>query len=115
MRFVADESVDNAIVARLRANGQDVDYVAEVAPSLSDDEVIDRANSQSALLVTEDKDFGELVYRLRRVHGGVVLVRLPGMSTSLKADIVAETVTDRGVELPKAFTVISPGLVRIRR
>jgi len=115
MIFVCDESVDNAIVDRLRADGHDVDYVAESAPSLNDDDVIDLANSQNALLVTEDKDFGELVYRLRRVHGGVILVRLSGLSTALKADIVAGVVTDRGGELPNAFTVISPGLVRIRR
>jgi len=114
MKFVADESVDKAIVDRLRSDGHHVDYVAELAPSLDDDQVNNLANSQSALLVTEDKDFGELVYRLRRVHSGVILVRLAGVSSALRGDIVAGVVTDRGAELPKAFTVISPGMVRIR-
>ena len=76
--------------------------------------MIDRANKQSALLVTEDKDCGELIYRLRRVHGGVVLVRLAGLSAALKARVVAEVLRVRGAELPNAFTVISPGVARIR-
>jgi predicted nuclease of predicted toxin-antitoxin system len=113
MKFVADESVD-AIVDRLRLHGHEVDYVAELAPSLSDDEVLDRANNQGALLVTEDKDFGELVYRLRRVHGGAVLVRLSGVSSPLKASIVADVIRERGSELQNAFAVISPASVRIR-
>jgi len=55
------------------------------------------------------------VYRLGRVHHGVVLVRLEGSSAETKADIVAEMFRDRAQELAGAFCVISPGIVRIRR
>lgn len=114
MNFLADESVDRAIVDRMRTDGHSVDYVAELAPSIDDNEVLQRANSQSALLITGDKDFGELVYRLRHVHSGVVLLRLSGMSEMLKAEVVAQVIRDRRSELPNAFAVISPGSVRIR-
>ena len=67
------------------------------------------------MLLTGDKDFGELVFRQKRVHGGVVLVRLLGISAYLKAETVAKAFVDRGAEMPGAFTVISPGMVRIRR
>ena len=115
MMLRADESVDRPIVERLRQDAHDCVYIAELSPSISDDEVLQEANNRSALLLTEDKDFGELVYRLGRVHGGVVLIRLAGLPAPSKADIVAKVLQDHATELPGAFTVISPGAVRIRR
>ena len=115
MNLLADESVDQPIVDRLRQDGHNVVYVAELTPSVSDDDVLQQANFQRSLLVTGDKDFGELVYRQGRVHGGVVLLRLLGLSAGLKANIVAEAFGDRGAEMTGAFTVISPGMLRIRR
>src|SRR5438552_1739986 len=67
------------------------------------------ANSRSALLLTEDKDFGELVHRLGRVHAGIVLIRLAGLPPTMKAGIVAKVLQDHAAELQAAFTVISPG------
>lgn len=115
MILVADESVDRPIVERLRQDGHDTTYVAELAPSISDEDVLKEANRRSALLLTEDKDFGELVYRLGRVHAGIVLVRLVGLPLGVKADIVAKVLRDHADELQSAFAVISPGVVRIRK
>jgi hypothetical protein len=64
--------------------------------------------------VTVDKDFGELVFRLRRAASGVLLVRLPGLSSDEKAALVASAVRDHGTQMPGAFSVVSPGLLRIR-
>lgn len=114
MKVLADEGVDAAIVARLRSDGHDVEYVAELAPGITDDEVLDRAASANQLLMTADKDFGELVFRLDRAAFGVVLLRLPGLAPTVKADLVSQAVHDHGDEMPAAFTVVAPGLVRIR-
>ncbi len=75
---------------------------------------VKRTNSEHCCL-TEDKDFGELAFRQRLVHHGVVLIRLSGLSNLTKAAIVAEALRDRGEELVNAFSVISPGLIRIRK
>ena len=115
MNFLADESVDRQIVERLRQGGHQVWYVAEMEPGISDDAVLDLANQEDALLLTADKDFGELVFRQRRLAPGVVLVRLAGLSPTSKAAIVASAVHLHGAELPHAFTVITPGAIRIRR
>lgn len=56
----------------------------------------------------------ELVFRQRQVTAGVVLIRLAGLSSRAKADIVSEVMRDHAAELLHAFTVISPGMVRIR-
>ena len=115
MNLLADESVDAPIVERLRSDGHSVRYVAEFSPSITDDEVLDRANADQCPLMTGDKDFGELVFRLRRATLGVILVRLSGLSPRLKSAIVSDAIQFHGSEMLNAFTVISPGMVRIRR
>lgn len=114
MRLLADEGVEVRIVERLRLEGHDVEYVAELAPGITDDDVLELANSGGRLLVTVDKDFGELVFRLGRVASGVLLVRLSGLSSDDKAAVVAGAIRDHGAQLPGAFTVVSPGMIRVR-
>jgi predicted nuclease of predicted toxin-antitoxin system len=115
MNFIADEGVDRQIVERLRQDGHRIWYVAEMEPGISDDTVLDLANQKSALLLTADKDFGELVFRQHRLIPGVVLIRLAGLSPTRKAEIVTFTINQHTLELPQAFAVISPGVFRIRQ
>lgn len=115
MNFVADECVDAAVVSALRQAGHDVWYVAEQAPSVADDAVLVEANARRAVLVTDDHDFGELVYRLRRVHGGVMLLRLQRLQGQAQAAVVLEVVKRFSNELGTAFTLVEPGSVRLRR
>ncbi len=115
MKFLADESVDRLIVERLRQEGYEVWYVAEMEPGISDDAVLNMANRESALLLTADKDFGEFVFRQRRFLIGIVLIRLAGLSQQLKAETVANMIKKHQKELPNAFVVITPAMFRIRR
>jgi predicted nuclease of predicted toxin-antitoxin system len=115
VKFLADENVDKAIVEHLRKEGHVVLYVIEKEPSISDDQVIQRANQESALLLTADKDFGDLVFRQGRISYGVVLIRLAGLSPQRKAEVVAKVVQEHANELNQNFTVITPGAVRIRK
>jgi predicted nuclease of predicted toxin-antitoxin system len=114
MNFLADESVDRPVVDRLREDGHDVLSVAEMEPSLADETVLAMANQRDALLLTADKDFGELVFRQRRVSMGIVLIRLAGLSPATKVMAVSTAICEHASELRHAFTVISPGMVRIR-
>jgi len=115
LTFFCDEGVERQIVRRLRADGHAVSYVAELDPGLSDDDVLAEARRLHAPLITNDKDFGELVFRQRLASAGVVLLRLAGLSLASKARTVASAVREHGDELGGAFTVITPGTVRIRR
>lgn len=72
MDLVADENVDAPIVAALRAGGHRVVYVREIDAGIEDARVLDLANQQGALLLTSDKDFGELVSRQGLVHASPV-------------------------------------------
>ena len=114
MNFLADESVDIQIVNRLREDGHDVLSVVEMEPGISDESVLAIANERNALLLTADKDFGELVFRQGLASKGVLLVRLAGLSPDFKAAVVSGAIRDHLTELSETFTVISPGMVRIR-
>jgi predicted nuclease of predicted toxin-antitoxin system len=114
VRILADEGIDAAIVAALRSAGHDALYIAELSPSMSDDQVLERASSEERVLVTVDKDFGELVFRMARATFGVLLLRLPGLSSAAKADVVVQAISNHEDEMSGNFVVLSPALVRIR-
>jgi predicted nuclease of predicted toxin-antitoxin system len=79
VRWLADECVAGPVVDRLREAGHDVTYLAELAPATSDTEAIALAHREDRFLLTEDKDFGELVFRWKRPVSGLVLLRIdPG-------------------------------------
>ena len=113
MNFVADESVDGPTVARLRQDGHRVTYIAEVMPGSADTDVLERAEVEQAVLLTEDLDFGELVMRQRRRVPGVVLIRLPALPPARKAPLVSRVIAEHQARLVDAFAVIMPGRVRV--
>jgi predicted nuclease of predicted toxin-antitoxin system len=115
MKLLADENLDFSVIARLREIGHEVLAVVEMESGISDDLVLATANAEAAILVTEDKDFGELAFRLTLVHQGVILLRLAGLPAARKAEILTELLESHSIELPGSFTVVSPGLVRIRK
>jgi predicted nuclease of predicted toxin-antitoxin system len=115
MKLLADEGVDASIVGSLRSKGHEVLYIAELRPGITDEEVLSLANEEGAVLVTTDKDFGELVYRMRRIHAGVLLLRLEGLSGEEKGSLVVEVLGRHGDGVKKSFTVVSPTLTRIRQ
>ena len=115
MKIVADERVDNGIVIRLRKDGHEVSYVAEMSPGILDEEVLVLASEENTLLVTADKDFGELIFRQGHVKRGIVLYRLAGLSTSDKAEIISQAIAEHGDELLRAFSVITEKAIRIRK
>lgn len=114
MNFLADEGIDRQIVDSLRKEGYIVNYVAEMEPGISDDYVLELANRERAILLTADKDFGELVFRMKKLAAGIVLVRLAGLSPAKKAEIVVSIINQHLQELLEAFSVITPTGIRIR-
>ncbi|MGA2724032.1 MAG: DUF5615 family PIN-like protein [Bryobacteraceae bacterium] len=115
MTFLADEGVDRQIVERLRLDGHQVAYVAEMSPGIVDEAVLMESRISASVLITADKDFGELVFRQRHASAGVLLIRLWGLGPAMKAEVVAGAIQEHGQELPGAFAVLSPGNIRIRR
>ncbi len=114
MTILADESVAATIIERLREDGLTVQAVRELAPGTTDKVVLETADKSNVLLLTEDKDFGEMVYRQSAFHHGVVLLRLAGLSRTLRNALVSEAFKRHAIEFVGAFTVITPRGIRIR-
>jgi predicted nuclease of predicted toxin-antitoxin system len=114
VHFVADENLDWPIIDQLRKDGHTVVAVVELAPGVSDPDVLGIANRQNAVLITADKDFGELVYRQQQLSTGVILVRLVGVAPQKKAQLVANAIAQLSSSLVGAFTVVTPTSVRHR-
>ncbi len=115
MNLLADEGVDKPIVDLLRNNGFDVVYILETNQGADDEFILALANDDKRILLTQDKDFGELVFRLKNAHHGVILIRLEGYKSALKAQIVLQTIVEHKDELINSFTVIQPNATRIRK
>jgi predicted nuclease of predicted toxin-antitoxin system len=114
MRFLADESFDFDVVRALRSAGHDVQAVAEISPRAADSDVVDLAVKENKLLLTEDKDFGRLVFADHRASGGVILLRFPAGARQEAPKAVVSVVATHGTKLNGCFTVVQPGRVRIR-
>jgi predicted nuclease of predicted toxin-antitoxin system len=114
LKIVADESVDGQIVSRLRAEGYSVQFIAEVDPAITDEAVLQRSREAGALLLTADKDFGELVFRQQLLHSGVVLIRLAGLDPEARAELVAKAFAEHAEHFPMNFAVLSKRGTRLR-
>jgi predicted nuclease of predicted toxin-antitoxin system len=113
LRFLADESCDFAIVRALREDGFDVLAVSEVTSRSDDREVIAGAAQEHRILLTEDKDFGWLVFVSQVDSAGVILIRFPGNSRAALARTVRQVIDEHGEALRGAFAVVQPGHIRI--
>jgi predicted nuclease of predicted toxin-antitoxin system len=114
LKFIADEGFDKEIVLALREE-YDVIYIAESGPGADDEVILKQAETAQRIVLTLDKDFGELVFRRGKAHSGVILCRLQGLSAEEKRDLVKATVFKYGHDLINSFTVIQPKNLRIRK
>jgi len=115
MFFLADESCDFAVVRALRAAGHDVKAVAEVALGAADDVVLELASRERRVLLTEDKDFGQLVFAAATSTSGVIFIRYPATARSLLPQIILDLVKIEQERLFGSFVVVQPSRIRISR
>ena len=112
--FVADENIESEIVKVLRELGYETMQVADSSPGAEDEKILRKAQHHGCILITNDKDFGELIFRQKRATAGVILIRMPGMAPTTKASLVKQAIEKQVNKLPGSFVVISPQAIRIR-
>ena len=113
MRFLADDSCDYALVRTLRRAGFDVLSVSEDAPGAEDSEVIGLALREERILLTEDKDFGRLVYSHGHQTLGVIFLRFPTFARKQVSRDVLNLLKRQGEKLAGSFVTVQPGRIRI--
>ena len=114
MRFLADQNFPRRAILALRAIGHDVVWIEEDAPGASDDMILARAEAEGRILLTFDKDFGELAYHAGLpATCGIVLFRLPLRRTRQGSAWLAALINARD-DWSGRFSVIEPGRIRTR-
>ncbi|MGZ9005721.1 MAG: DUF5615 family PIN-like protein [Burkholderiales bacterium] len=112
-RFLADESCDFSVVRRLRAHGFDVKAVVEIDRGAPDESVIEFARSEQRILITEDRDFGRLVFASNRGSAGVIFIRFSAARRSELPDRILDIIERHGERLERSFTVLSADYLRV--
>lgn len=112
--FLVDESVDFRIVKALREEGYSVKAIVEMSPGKSDAQIMELALKMEAIIITEDKDFGELSFRLQKRNLGIILLRLGNLPIHERIQKLNGLLERYSSRLENRFTVISPQKLRIR-
>lgn len=114
MRFLVDECTGPAVARWLRDQGHEVYSVYEEASGASDDEILRRAYADNWIVITNDKDFGEQVFRKQQRHHGIILLRLQDERATSKINVISKLLAGHADQLVDAFAVVSETQIRFR-
>jgi len=112
MRFLVDECTGPDVASWLHDNGYEVFSVFEEARGMNDDDIIQKAAAENWILITNDKDFGDKVYRDGRLHRGVILLRLEDERSASKIKVLSLLFQSYIDRLPDSFVVVTERQVR---
>lgn len=114
MKFLADESLEYPVISFLKENKIDIIAVRDLMRGARDAEIIDFAFKNDLLIITSDKDFGELTFRLRRPNCGIILLRLNEIESEGKANLLLNAILKLTPDIKNKFIVIDKVKIRIR-
>ena len=112
MRFLVDECTGPKVAQWLRIEGHEVFSVFDDARGISDDEVFAKAFTENWILITNDKDFGEIVFREQRDHHGIIFLRLNDERSANKIEVLRQLLDNYFEKLPGQFVTVTETKVR---
>jgi predicted nuclease of predicted toxin-antitoxin system len=115
VRFLVDESTGPAVAEWLRSQRHEVFSVYDMARGIDDDDIVRKAFDENWILITNDKDFGEHVYRERKPHHGIILLRLADERAKSKIEILQRLLNLYAQTLPEKFVVVTEKSVRFAK
>lgn len=113
MRFLVDECTGTSVADWLKSLNFEVFSVFEQWRGASDDAILEKCQNESYILITSDKDFGEMVFRNQKVHNGIILVRCNPNIYSKRIEVLEKLLNNYPEKLARNFVVVSNELVRI--
>lgn len=114
IKFLVDVGVGNKVEVWLNLQGFDTKAVRDLDPRMTDNEILQMAVDENRIVITMDKDFGELIYHMKMPHTGVILLRLDGYSSEEKTRIIQTILEEHKLKIVGNFSVYKEGRLRIR-
>jgi predicted nuclease of predicted toxin-antitoxin system len=115
MRFLANENFPLTSVKLIRSSGYDIISITETSPGIKDEEVLELAVNEQRIILTFDRDYGELIYRLRKpTPKGVVYFRYAPLTPEQPAQDLLVLLNVENLSLEQKFTVVESNQVRQR-
>ena len=112
LKFLADVNIEKLIVDELKTLGYDTIWIADENPYLDDMNIFKIAQKENRILLTNDKDFGEIVFRQKLISSGIVLFRIKGQDTREKIKLLKKVLISHKDRITKHFVVIAKEKVR---
>ncbi|MGH7884924.1 MAG: DUF5615 family PIN-like protein [Thermodesulfobacteriota bacterium] len=107
LKFLVDVNIEKPIIELLSEKGFDIKCVANVNKKLSDEGVIKLANQEERILITNDKDFGELLFYSKKISIGIILFRIKGQNQKEKFVFLDKLLMKHSDKISRHFVVIS--------
>lgn len=114
LKFLSDVGVGRKVEEWLVNNGYDVKTMRVINPKETDSEILKLAETEDRMIITMDKDFGELVHNSGKAHAGVMILRLEDANGDRKAEVISHIMTKYSDEIQNRFCVFQNGRLRVR-
>ena len=115
LRFLVDNSSGKKLADVLKNNNYDVIYAGEDFPEAEDIELLKKAEKDNRILITNDKDFGDLIFRYKKPSSGVIFLRLKIDFPEHRIKVLLTLIKKLGTKLNKKFIVASEDRIRIKK
>lgn len=112
IRFIADVNIEKSVIDFLIDAGYDVKWIPEYNCGICDDELLQMALKEKRILITNDKDFGELVFLQKKASSGIILFRIKGQKVEYKVNLMKKLLLNFSDKLIKYFVIITEKKLR---
>jgi len=113
MKFIVDECVGSSVSEFLKSNNHTVISVFDELRGWTDDDLLQKSNTENYILITSDKDFGEMIFKNQKPHKGIILIRCKPNTFKQKIIVLSKLLLNYPDKLENNFIVVTNDSVRI--
>ena len=114
LQFLADVNVEKPIIDYLKKLGFNVKWIPDFDCKISDDSLLDLARKEERILITNDKDFGELIFWQKKISHGVILFREKSQNSTEKIRLLSLLLRKLLQKIPHHFVTLGNKKIRIQ-
>ena len=113
IRFLADVNVEKSIVDYLSKQGYDIKWIPDYDCEMFDEDLLQMANEEQRILITNDKGFGDLIFLQKKLSAGTILFRVKGHGSQEKIRLMRKLLMGYRDKLLNHYVIVSKGKIRV--